>query len=437
MRVESTPIRGLLAVALDVNADARGWFKENWQREKMVAAGLPDFGPVQQNISFNAEVGTIRGIHAEPWDKYVSIVSGRAFCAWVDLRAGDIFGETFWTELDPSKALFVPRGAATSSQVLGAGTTSSYWVNAHWQADATYANVSLFDPALAIPWPLAPTNVSAKDESHLPLAQVQPMAPQRTVVIGAGGQLGTALRRVLPTADFYDFPQIDLTRPETLEANDWAGVGTLINAAAYTNVDGAETDEGRKLCWAINVGGVAALAKIAIERGLTFVNVSTDYVFDGTAEVHEVDEPVSPLGVYGQSKAAGEAITATVPKNYLVRTSWVVGEGANFVATMQRLAREGVNPDVVDDQFGRLTTADELAAGLVDLVEQSAPFGIHHLTGRGPVESWADIARRVFVEAGRDPADVTGISTQQYADSRPADRPSAPRPKFSTLRLPD
>ncbi|HPU12902.1 MAG TPA: sugar nucleotide-binding protein [Aeromicrobium sp.] len=437
MRVESTPIPGLLTVELDVNTDSRGWFKENWQREKMVAAGLPDFGPIQQNVSFNSEVGTIRGIHAEPWDKYVSIVSGRAFCAWVDLRAGDTFGETFWTELDPSKAMFVPRGVANSFQVLEAGTTYSYLVNDHWQADATYANVSLFDPALAIPWPLPPANVSEKDQAHLPLAQVQPMAPRRTVVIGAGGQLGTALREVLPTADFYDFPEVDLTRPETLETIDWSGVGTLINAAAYTNVDGAETPEGRKLCWAVNVGGVSALAKIAIERGLRFVNVSTDYVFDGTAQVHEVDEPVSPLGVYGQSKAAGEAITATVPKHYLVRTSWVVGEGANFVATMQRLARDGVNPEVVDDQFGRLTAASDLAKGIVELLDQSAPFGIHHITGRGPVESWADIARRVFSEAGRDPADVTGISTQQYAASRPADQPSAPRPKFSTLRLAD
>src|SRR5690606_30304641 len=133
--------------------------------------------------------------------------------------------------------------------------------------------------------------------------------------------------------------------------------------------------ERRRLCWAINVTGVAAMARLAIAHGLTFVNVSSDDVFDGTADEHEVDEPVSPLGVYGQTKAATEAVTSVVPKNYLVRTSWVVGESANFVDTMRRLARDGVSPSVVDDQFGRLTPASVLAEGIVDLLRSGAPYG--------------------------------------------------------------
>ncbi|GAA3542174.1 dTDP-4-dehydrorhamnose reductase [Aeromicrobium flavum] len=431
MRIETTPVPGLLVVHLDVHGDNRGWFKENWQREKMVAAGLPDFGPVQQNISFNATAGTIRGVHAEPWDKYVSVAAGRAFGAWVDLREGDAFGTTFWTELDPQTAVFVPRGVANSFQVLEDGTAYTYLVNDHWSADAVYANVNLLDPALAIPWPLPVAEMSDKDRAHPVLADVEPMAPRRTVVIGAGGQLGKALQQALPGAEFHDFPEVDLSRPETLDAIDWTGVGTLINAAAYTNVDGAETPEGRRLCWAINVTGVAAMARIAIEHGLTFVNVSSDYVFDGTVEEHEVDEPVSPLGVYGQTKAATEAVTSVVPRNYLVRTSWVVGEGANFVDTMRRLARDGVSPSVVDDQFGRLTPAAVLAEGIVGLLRSGAPYGIHHVTGTGPVESWADIARRVFAEEGRDPADVTGVTTEAYL----AGRTAAPRPRHSALRL--
>src|SRR4051812_12305123 len=88
LQAQATPIPGLTVWTLPVYGDNRGWFKENWQREKMVAAGLPDFGPVQNNVSFNDNVGTTRGIHAEPWDKFVSVATGRIFGAWVDLRSG-------------------------------------------------------------------------------------------------------------------------------------------------------------------------------------------------------------------------------------------------------------------------------------------------------------------------------------------------------------
>ena len=99
---KETPIPGMLIADLPVHGDSRGWFKENWQNEKMTKLGLPEFGPVQNNISFNAEKGVTRGIHAEPWDKYISIGSGRVFGAWVDLREGDSFGTVFTAELDPT-----------------------------------------------------------------------------------------------------------------------------------------------------------------------------------------------------------------------------------------------------------------------------------------------------------------------------------------------
>ena len=101
LRVLPTSIPGLLIIDLPVHGDSRGWFKENWQREKMLALGLPDLGPVQNNISFNDAVGTTRGIHAEPWDKYVSVATGKVFGAWVDLREGETFGTVFTTDIDP------------------------------------------------------------------------------------------------------------------------------------------------------------------------------------------------------------------------------------------------------------------------------------------------------------------------------------------------
>lgn len=430
----STDIPGLLLIDLAVHGDDRGWFKENWQREKMIGLGVPDFGPVQHNVSFNGVAGTTRGIHAEPWDKLVSVATGRVFGAWVDLREGPGFGALVTAEIGPDRAVFIPRGVANAFQTLEDGTTYSYLVNAHWSPDAVYTFVNLQDPTLAVPWPLPLTEVSDKDRDHPRLADVQPVPPLRTVVIGAEGQLGRALREIVPEATFLGEADLDLTDTAAIDRLDVSGVDTVINAAAFTAVDAAETPEGRRLAWAINVTAVAALARLCIEHRLTFVNVSSDYVFDGEATEHAVDEAVSPMGVYGQTKAAGEAVTSTVPRHHLVRTSWVVGDGRNFVDTMRRLARDGVNPRVVDDQFGRLTPAPHLAAAIVDLVRGDGPYGTHHVTGDGPVESWADIARRIFADEGRDPADVTGISTQQYAaDQAEKGHLVSPRPRHSTL----
>ena len=116
--VQGTAIDGLSVIGLDVRADNRGWFKENWQRAKMVALGLPDFGPVQQNDSYNGARGVTRGVHAEPWDKFVSIATGLAYGAWVDLREGPSFGTTYTHELGPDIAVFVPRGVGNAYQVL-------------------------------------------------------------------------------------------------------------------------------------------------------------------------------------------------------------------------------------------------------------------------------------------------------------------------------
>jgi dTDP-4-dehydrorhamnose 3,5-epimerase len=328
VEITESPVPGLFVLRMPVHGDNRGWFIENWQREKMVAAGLPDFGPVQHNVSYNHTAGATRGIHAEPWDKLVSVVTGRVFAAWVDLRAGESFGTTFSTEIAPGTAVFVPRGVANSYQTLEDGTAYSYLVNAHWSADAKYTNLNLEDETAAIAWPLPMREVSDKDKNHPRLADVTPVTPRRSVILGADGQLGRALREILPDALALTRADLDLTDPAAYDAVAWQDVDTIYNAAAYTAVDQAETPDGRRTAWAVNVTAVAAMARIATRHGLTLVNVSSDYVFDGTAESHTVDEPLSPLGVYGQTKAAGEVVTSTVPRHYVVRTSWVIGDGS-------------------------------------------------------------------------------------------------------------
>lgn len=434
-----TDIPGLVVFDIPVHGDSRGWFKENWQREKMSALGLPDFGPVQNNISFNDAVGTTRGIHAEPWDKWVSVATGRIFGAWVDLREGPSFGAVFTTELDPSRAIFVPRGVGNSYQTLEPDTAYTYLVNDHWSPNAEYSFLNLADETAGIDWPipLAEVEISAKDLAHPRLHDVRPIPPRKILVVGAGGQLGLALREELsglPHVEFATRAELDLTDPAVDACRRWRDYGVIVNAAAHTAVDAAETPDGRRDAWAANVAGVAALARIATENGLTLVHVSSDYVFDGSlARPYREDDPVCPLGVYGQTKAAGDALVSTVPRHYIVRTSWVIGEGKNFVRTMASLAERGVDPRVVDDQVGRLTFTDDIARGIRHLMETAAPYGVYNLTGGGDPTSWADVARRVFTLTGHDGARVTGVSTEDYFAA--ATTPVAPRPRNSVLDL--
>ena len=459
LKAERTNIPGMLVFDLPVHGDSRGWFKENWQRAKQLELGLPDLGPVQNNISFNAERGVTRGIHAEPWDKYISVATGSVFGAWVDLRPGKSFGEVYTCVIDPSKAIYVPRGVGNSFQALEDGTAYTYLVNAHWSAELkkTYTFVNLADPELGIDWPipLSECELSEADKHHPMLKDAIPMAPRRTLVTGANGQLGRAVRAlaeergVAGSFDFGDRGEFDFSNPADYAKIDWTLYGAVINCGAYTAVDAAETPEGRKAAWAANAQGPALLARVCVEHGITLVHISSDYVFDGTREEHGEDEPFSPLGVYGQTKAAGDVAVANCPKHYIVRSSWVIGEGKNFVRTMAALSDRCADPNdalnqvtVVDDQFGRLTFTRDMAEGVFWLLgyregnkEPSAPCecGTYNLTGSGRVASWADIASKVFELRNGNADAVRPVSTAEYYAS--ASGPISPRPEHSALTL--
>lgn len=433
LSVTTTPIPGLLVVHLPLHTDARGWFKEAWQREKMTTLGLPDFEPVQQNVSFNARRGVTRGFHAEPWDKYITIAAGSVLGAWVDLREGPTFGVAHHLELDASRAVFVPRGVGNAYQTLEEGVAYSYLVTDHWRPDAAYAALALDDPGLAIPWPvpLDDALISEKDRRNPSLDDVTPMPSEQVLILGADGQLGRALRDVFPTATCVDRDELDLTDPDQVASWSWSDYDVVLNAAGYTAVDRAETLEGRPGAWAVNAVAPANLASQARTHRFVLVHYSTDYVFDGTRTLHDELETLSPLGVYGQSKAAGDLSVHASPRHYLIRTSWLVGEGHNFVRTMARLAAEGALPSVVADQVGRLTFAGELARATRHLVDTRAPYGTYNCTNSGDPTTWAAVARRVFEVCGRSADDVTPVSTTEYA----AGRELAPRPANSMLDL--
>lgn len=175
-------IPGLIVFDIPVRGDNRGWFKENFQKEKMLPLGFPESffaeGKLQNNISFNKK-HSLRGLHAEPWDKYVSIADeGRVLGTWVDLREGESFGNTYQTIIDASKGIFVPRGVANGFQVLSDTATYTYLVNDYWAAELKpkYAFVNYADPNLDITWEnLELAEVSEADKNHPMLADVKPL----------------------------------------------------------------------------------------------------------------------------------------------------------------------------------------------------------------------------------------------------------------------
>lgn len=177
--VSQTTIPGVLHVELEVFTDDRGWFKESFQQAKLEELGLPRLEIVQNNVSYNAEVGVTRGIHAEPWDKYISPAFGKVFTAIVDLREGPGFGKLETFELTPAQGLYVPRGCGNSFCTLEPNTVYNYLVNAHWSPDAKYTLVNLFDPQLDVPWPLPKDQLiySEKDADHPMLDTVAPIRP--------------------------------------------------------------------------------------------------------------------------------------------------------------------------------------------------------------------------------------------------------------------
>ncbi|GAA3879627.1 hypothetical protein GCM10022381_22380 [Leifsonia kafniensis] len=175
----TTEIPGLLLFDVSRVDDGRGWFQEKFHREKLVSVGLPEeFNVVQSSVAFNVE-GSTRGFHAEPWDKYISIIDGNAFAAYLDLRAGDSFGKIVTTELRPDNAVFVPAGVANSYQCLSA-LHYLYSVNKHWTPDAyeLYTFVNLADPDLDVEWPIPLTEaiLSDKDRVHPRLRDVAPIS---------------------------------------------------------------------------------------------------------------------------------------------------------------------------------------------------------------------------------------------------------------------
>lgn len=250
------------------------------------------------------------------------------------------------------------------------------------------------------------------------------MDDSKILITGANGQLGRALSELYPSAHKTDLAELDITDANAVENYDWQNIQYIINAAAYTNVDGAETEDRGKLAWAVNDRAVGNLAKIANRKNLTLVQISTDYVFDGRKEIHIEDEKVNPLGVYGKSKAAGDEQAAKAQKHYIVRSSWVIGDGANFARAILNTAKKQDEIKVVADQFGRPTFTNELARIIDFLLKNNAPYGTYNGSNDGETVSWADLARAILKEAGSKTKVVNTTAAEYFAGKISSDRPA-------------
>lgn len=252
----------------------------------------------------------------------------------------------------------------------------------------------------------------------------------RWIVTGAGGQLGADLVAALDGDDVRAVARADLDIADSISVArlvDEFAPDVVVNAAAYTAVDAAESDEDA--AYRANATGPGVLAAALGGTKTRLIHVSSDYVFAGDANrPYDVDDPTGPNSAYGRTKLAGElAVRELLPDaSYVVRTAWVYGAtGGNFVKTMTRLEGEHDTVSVVDDQRGSPTWSADLAAGLVELGRSDAPAGVYHCTNTGDT-TWFGLTRAIFEELGADPSRVQPTTTDAFP--RPA-----PRPAYSVL----
>jgi dTDP-4-dehydrorhamnose reductase len=246
----------------------------------------------------------------------------------------------------------------------------------------------------------------------------------KLLVFGKTGQVARELQRLYPNATYLGRDEADLSDPAACAAAIAASdADAVINSAAWTAVDKAETEEAAATV--VNGEAPTAMAQAAAAKGIPFLHISTDYVFDGTGDQPFIpDHPTAPLGAYGRSKLAGEQGVRAAGGNHLIlRTSWVVSaHGANFVKTMLRLGAERESLNVVADQIGGPTPASAIAEALLAAAQAmlaGAQGGTHHFSGY-PDTSWADFARAIMADAGL-PCRINDIPTSEYPT--PAKRP--------------
>lgn len=439
MNIIKTEIEEVLIIEPKVFGDHRGWFTEAYSKIKFEELGI-DIDFIQDNHSFSAQKGTLRGLHfqLEPkaQTKLVRCIKGKILDVVVDIRKGSpTYKKWVAVELteENKKQLLVPKGFAHGFLTLTDDVEVQYKVDEYYAPEFDRA-IRFDDPEIGVVWGVDNPILSEKDLNAPLLKDSDVNFSVKVLVTGANGQLGYDVVKELKESKIHvigtDSDTLDIiNRDAVMSFILREKPNIIIHCAAYTAVDKAEDE--KELCYKVNVDGTKHIAEAAKKINATMLYISTDYVFDGSgAEPHFEDEKTSPINYYGYTKDQGEQIIKTLlRKHFIVRTSWIYGEnGNNFVKTMLKLAEIKNEISVVDDQIGAPTYTKDLSKLIYQLI-QTEYYGTYHGANEGYC-SWYDFATAIFDNLGME-ITVKKIKTEDYPTK--AKRPK--NSKFSKEKL--
>lgn len=422
MKITKTKFKGLYIIETDVYGDHRGWFTETYTKNKFIDNGVTvDF--VQDNQSYSAQKGTLRGIHFQnnpkAQSKMIRCTRGTIIDTVVDLRKGsDTYKQWFSIELsaENKKQLFIPKGFGHAFLTITDDVEVQYKVDEYY-SKIHDRSIRFNDPDIGIEWGIVEPILSEKDLNAPILRDSDVNFSIKVLVTGVKGQLGydvvKRLNELGIEAIGVDKDDFDITNKEqTHEYILKTMPDVVVHCAAYTAVDKAETEKGA--CYAINVEGTRHIADACKMIDAKMVYISTDYVFDGEGNEPQYEDKItSPKNYYGYTKEQGEQIVRQIlEKHFIVRTSWVYGEnGNNFIKTMLKLAQTKKEINVVVDQIGAPTYTVDLAKLICDML-QTTKYGTYHGVNEGYC-SWYEFALEIFKTTGAN-IKVNPIPSSEY-----------------------
>ncbi len=441
IQARRTDIPGVLILEPDTRGDGRGWFRETYSARDFAALGILDEF-VQDNHSYSAKAGTLRGLHfqLEPsaQAKLIRCARGRVRNLAVDLRRGSpSYRRWFATELsaENGRMLYLPAGLANGFVSLCDDTELLYKVSAYYEP-ALDRSVRWDDPAIGADWlggadlgagtgmvPPGGFILSDKDRNAPLLDRSDANFSIRALVTGSGGRLGRAVLERLAALGIRaaGMARADADLRDTKAVKAFilnARPDLVVHCAAYTDVDGAESD--RETCRAVNVEGTRAVAEAAATLDAAMAYISTDYVFPGRGrEPYAEDDQPEPLNWYGATKLEGERVVRSlVPRHFIARTSWLYGGGRDFPRAILDAAKAGRALRVVDDQLGAPSYAPDVARALCDLAQMDR-YGSYHIVNEGFCSRY-ELARELCSLAGLAvPVEPVGSAGYPGAARRP------------------
>jgi len=422
MKVIKTIFKGLPVIETDVYGGHRGWFTENYSKNKFAEQGI-DTVFVQDNQSYSAQKGTLRGIHFQTnpmaQTKMIRCTRGTIIDTVVDLRKGsDTYKQWYSIELsaENKKQLYIPKGFGHAFLTITEDVEVQCKVDEYYSKECD-RSIKFNDPEIGIEWGIENPIFSQKDLNAPLLMDSDVNFSIKVLVTGVKGQLGYDVVKRLNVLGIenigVDRTDFDITDKEQTEAYILnCKPDAVVHCAAYTAVDKAEEDQD--LCYAINVDGTRYIVEACKKINAKMVYISTDYVFDGEGtEAQEEDKTTEPIDYYGYSKEQGELVVKELLEKYfIIRTSWVYGKnGNNFVKTMLKLGQTKDEISVVNDQFGAPTYTPDLAVLICDML-QTTKYGTYHGVNEGYC-SWYEFAVEIFKQVDIN-IKVNSIPTSEY-----------------------